>query len=229
MKKNFFTPLTATLILVLSIFSIFFSGCSTKEKPLSLHVSELRSNVYSGKCEYTTLTATYGYRETPYSQDGSVAQKIYALTFTCSEGLNTEISHFISLDYNGKNYKTILRLNPAKNALQATMPIENFNCDTFVAILSYGTENQQITMTSQLPKNMLNHQNALEKLQEKQPSLIKSMCDDKGNFQGEIYQRAVVKNGKCYWYVGLIDKSGKIKAFLLDGISGEPLAVREIF
>lgn len=229
MKKFFHISFLATLVILLSCLGISFSGCANKEKPLTLHVSELRSDVYSGKCEYTTLTATYGYRETPYSQDGNVAQKIYALTFTCSGGLNTEISHFISLDYNGKNYKTVLRLNPAKNALQATMPIEKFNVESFVVVLSYGSETIEITMTSQLPKNMLNHQSALNKLQEKQPSLIKSMCDNNGNFQGEIYQRAVVKNGKCYWYIGLIDKSGKIKALLLDGISGEPLAVREIF
>ena len=57
---------------------------------------------------------------------------------------------------------------------------------------------------------------------------LKNYCDEKGNFNAEIALRVLVKDNHPYWYVGLSNTSGT-KALLLDGFSGEVLAVKDIF
>ncbi len=223
MKKKFIP-----LFLAIISLTALFVGCK-KQEEATLPISELRVNLYQGKTDTTTINASYGYRETPYHADGKISEKTYALTFSCKEHLDDEISYYISFDYNGKNYKAVFQLDHAKNLLKATVPIENFSENTFDITFSHGSENEKITMNSILPENTLSAEDAIKKLREKQPSLLESMKNSEGEFEGEIYQRVIVKNGKSYWYIGLADSAGKIKAFLLDGVSGEPLAVREIF
>ena len=40
--------------------------------------------------------------------------------------------------------------------------------------------------------------------------------------------RIIVKKEKPYWYIGLINQDGTTKALLVDGFSGEVLAIRKI-
>ena len=48
-------------------------------------------------------------------------------------------------------------------------------------------------------------------------------------FNGEIRAKILVRNGKAYWYMGLIDASGRTRALLIDGASGEILAAKDVF
>jgi hypothetical protein len=41
--------------------------------------------------------------------------------------------------------------------------------------------------------------------------------------------RVLVKDNHAYWYIGLCDTEGKLKALLIDGFDGKVLAVRDIF
>ena len=66
--------------------------------------------------------------------------------------------------------------------------------------------------------------------------LYKKLCEneaatfdtltDKNGFVGEIYLRLICEDSP-YYYIGLIEKNGKIRAYLLDAESGKVLAKRE--
>jgi hypothetical protein len=101
--------------------------------------------------------------------------------------------------------------------------------DNFDAKISFGSSEEKISMTSIVPKNALPPELALEKLEKEQEALIKSFKDSEGNFNAEIYMRILVKDNKPYYYVGFASGKDKLKALLVDGITGKTLAIREIF
>ena len=82
-------------------------------------------------------------------------------------------------------------------------------------------------MKSTLPKGTISYKKALEYLQKNQSELVKSYYDD-GEFKAEICMRVLVKDNHPYWYIGLTN-STNTKALLIDGFSGEVLAIRDIF
>ena len=159
--------------------------------------------------------------------DGSVTQKTYAIVFRLKDVQNENITYNVALTFNGKEYKSTFKLNAVNHTLNAILPVENFNLNEFEITLSYSSTNQVIKMKSTLPKGTISHSRALVFLQKHQPDLVKSYYKD-NQFYGEICLRVLVKNNHSYWYVGLTN-SESTKALLIDGISGEVLAVRDIF
>lgn len=63
---------------------------------------------------------------------------------------------------------------------------------------------------------------------ENQPDLINSYKSENG-YNLEIQMRITVKKDKPYWFVGLTSTSGDHKVLLLDGYTGNALAVRDVF
>ena len=50
-----------------------------------------------------------------------------------------------------------------------------------------------------------------------------------GAFGAEITLRVFVNNEKPYWYVGLVRGEHKVVALLIDGVTGDVLAIRELY
>lgn len=214
------------LTLFLSIFLIF-SGCKT-ENTLVPFVSELRSNCYQSDSTDFDISAGYGYIEVNKSFDGKKGQTACLLTFRLNQIQTDMITYNVSLTFNGKDYKSTFKLNPVSHNLTAFMPIENFNLNEFEIILSYGSDTRVIKMKSTLPKNTISYTKALSCLQKSQSALLKTYYDENNKFNAEITLRVLVKDSHPYWYVGLSNANGT-KALLLDGLSGEVLAIKDIF
>ena len=81
-------------------------------------------------------------------------------------------------------------------------------------------------MNSILPTNCLSINEVLSSLEKSQADFINYYKVDL-KFNAEIYARVMVKNQKPYWYIAFGNKES-LKAFLVDGISGEVLAIRQI-
>ena len=107
--------------------------------------------------------------------------------------------------------------------------VENFSKKEFSVSILSGSAPEVITLKSIVPKNTIDYKKALDFLYKDQQNLIKAFCDESGAFNAEIYARIVVKNDKPFWYVGIASGNGNLKALLIDGFSGETLAIREIF
>ncbi len=91
-------------------------------------------------------------------------------------------------------------------------------------VITYGEEEFLMTAQSVLTEKTLTPKDALTKLIALQPDLFTSMTDKYG-FSGEIYLRLIYE-GTPYYYVGVIDREGKITAFLLNAETGKLLAQR---
>ena len=213
-------------ILFLCIITMLLGGCSSKTT-LDEYVSELRSNCYESVESDLNITVGYGYTEKLPNLDGNITQKTYALIFRLKDNQNENITYNITLVHNGKEYKGTFKLNAVSHTLTAILPVDNFNSSEFDITLSYSSTNQVIKMKSTLPKGTISHSKALEYLQKHQSELVNSYYKN-GEFCAEICARVLVKDSHPYWYIGLSNDKGT-KALLIDGFSGEVLAVRDIF
>ena len=216
------------IAIILVVFSLLtFSAC--KSQPgLEVYVSELRSNLYAGESDDIKVKASYGYKETPYQNDGKIGALKPLLTIKLMGKESSQSTYTVSFDFNNQKYSADFRLSPTSHSLIATFEIENFNPEQFNLTLSCGDNLHTINMSSIIPKGTISYVKALECLKQSQPQLIKSFSDADGNFNAEIYARIIVKNDKAYWYVGLAGGNDLLKALLIDGKSGEVLAIREI-
>ena len=219
MKKIILSLMT----IILSFFTILnVVGCK-KTSYLLPYVSELRADVFEGSFSSFTIKAYYGYRETPYINDGKVGNYSHQLTFIL-QGANTEETAFTLEIF---DYKEVVNFEKTPSGkLVARLNVDDFDKKEFDVALGYSSQKIQITMCSLLPEETLDVNEVLLNIEQTQTNLLNSFSPS-GVFQGEIYARIIVKNQKPYWYIALAN--GKtLKAFLVDGLTGEVLAIREV-
>lgn len=218
--------LALTCILLITAAACF-AGCK-KDEGLMPYVSELRAEIYSCDSQDYNIKAFYGFKESPFVNDGNVGEKVYTLTFRMTGEEISEAERTVYLTYKGAEYKAAFALNPVSGALVATAEIENFNLKEFSALIISGSERHTANFKSVLPKNTIDCPAALKFFQTHQSALAQSYCDENGNFNAEIYARVLVKEDKAYWYLGFANGNNRVKALLVDGVTGDVLAVRDV-
>lgn len=203
-------------------------GCAATN-PLTKSVSELRSDIYCGTGEHYSLSACYGFIESPFDNDAIVGTRKYFLRFKLNDKQLTQAAHTVSLNYENKNYSADFKLNPVTHTNIAEIIIEGFKLKEFEVSVSSGGVSEVITMRSILPENTISYTAALDFLYKHQRHLVDSFINKEGEFKAEIYVRVIVKENHSYYYVGIASGNGNLKALLIDGFTGEVLAIREIF
>ena len=218
-----------TILFLISIFaSVFLCSCANIN-PLYDKVSELRSDLFLGEGEHFSLSACYGFKETPFLNDTLVNEKIYYLSFKLKGQPTDNSTKKISMEHDKKLYQAEFKLNPVTHTVVATFEVEGFNLKEFSVTISADSLTEKITLRSILPENTLDYKSALDFLYKDQPTLIEKYSDSNGNFNAEIYARVIVKENAPYWYIGIATGNDNLKALLIDGFTGELLAIREIF
>lgn len=211
--------LIAIFVAVLGVFCFAFTGCDKKSPDLSVHLVELRTNIYVGENDGLKLTCAYGFNK---DIDGE-----YRLTFKLKTSADTPVTYTLNFKHD-KSYTEEFKLNPVSHALTTQIQVDNFTKDTFTVTVYYGGESKEITLTSIRPSNTLDYKTALNSLYKSQPSLLQNYTNG-GAFTGKVRMRLTVKNGKSYYFVSFENGEGQVKALLLDGKNATVLAVREIF
>ena len=212
----------------LSLLLCLCSSCS-KKCELGEYVSLLRSDIFYGESDNYLVKGYYEQRESPLSNDGKVKNKISYLVFTLPNRQSDSVNYSLCFDHNDKSYQLDFKLDPVTHTLSALAEIDEWSNKEFIVYLKFGGQSLQVNMHSTLPQNTISYLTALEKLKEKQKNLIDSYRDESGTFKGEIHVRVLTRENNPYYYVGLISSSGDLKALLIDGLSGELLAIREVF
>ena len=213
-------------VCMLILFSAFFCGCKT-ENHLVNYVSELRTDVFKGESENYRVVANYGYKETPFIADGTAKNKTYRLSFKLLDKETSEATFELSFSHGGKDYSSTFNFDPVSHSLLASVELDDFALKEFSICIANASNSETILMQSLLPKNTISFTSALDHVAKKQSKLIENYTDQNGNFTAEIHLRVLVKEQTAYWFVGIV-KDGNMKAFLVDGISGEILAMKEI-
>lgn len=221
--KKFFAFIIAVCCLV-----CILPACKSQSMLID-RVSQLRLDIFSGKSEHFLVKAWYGFTETPFDNDGNVKERVYQLTFSMPNLDVSNSTYTVNMEHNKKTYSQTFSVNPVTSAVNAVLNVSDFNLKEFIVTIKCDSFSQDVTLKSILPDNTLSYQNALSCLEKNQKTLIDSYYDQNGNFTAEIHLRVLLKDDKPYYYVGLASANGNLKAFLLDGITGEVLAIREIF
>ena len=216
-----------SLILALATTILFIPACKTQVGLID-NVSQLKLNLYEGESSSYRLRAFYGFDESPDARDSKVGNKVYKLTFKLIGKETESVKRSLSFTHRDKKYTADFMFNPVKNSVMTTVEIEDFFENEFEVEIISSNEREKITLSSTLPENSLSFEKALEFLEKNQPSLINSYKDENGVFQGEIHLRVIVKDQKPYWYVGLLSTDKNLKALLIDGFTGDILAIREV-
>lgn len=223
MKKS--VSVLALLLLILSIavsplfyFQLF--SCAEKN-PLYDKVTELRERIYSGNADDLTVKATYGYK----TENGA---KKYCLNFFLESVKDDEIKRSISFSLGETKFDGDFILSPTSGKLCASFRTETAVPDEISVNIRYSSVSTDVLLKSIVPERTMTITQVLDSLSENQKNLVASYTNANGEFDAEIIARVTVKNEKSYWYIG-IKRNEKLVAFLLDGINGETLAVREVF
>ena len=139
------------------------------------------------------------------------------------------MNYSLSFIHNEKTYKTDFKLNPIRHSLIASVEIDDFDLKEFTVTITASGKVETIVMRSSLPDGTITSSEALKHLNQNQAELISAFSDEQGNFNAELYLRVIVKDEKPFWYVGIASGNDNLKALLVDGFTGEVLAIREIF
>ncbi len=228
---NKFIKVFLPIFLLIIVFSFVFTLSACKHRnnnKLSDYLTELRSDIFEGSSENYHVKAAYGFKETPFANDGIIGARVYSLSFLLVDKEPDDVSRKIVFTFNEEEYRLDLKLNPLTDSITAVTEINDFNVKRFSIKIITASETEEISLDSIVPKSTIESDRALEILVEKQSSLIDVYKNDSGVFTGEISERIIVKNDKPYWYIGLLNGKGGTKALLVDGLNGEILAVREI-
>ena len=216
-------------IFTLSVFLLTVSLCTAgceRDGVYVRSVSELRQYIFIGDANGVSLTAFYGFKEFPYENDGKAGEKIYGFTFKIGV-VPDEIKRTVKFSRGGKDYSADFAHDAVSGEYIAFTETDADLTGDFTVDYVCGSAVTRVDMVSVLPKNCLDYKQALAALEKKQKPLLDAYSAD-GAFNAEIYMRIIVREDKPYWYVGIAAGNGDLKALLVDGVSGEILAVREI-
>lgn len=204
---------------------LFTAGC--RENNIYIEkISDLRQDIYTGNADDLTITAHYGFKESPFIADGKASDKVYGYTFTLHI-IPDEIKRSVEFSDENKKYSAVFELDDLTSEYKAFIETQKHFHRQFTITLICGTDIQEVMLTSLVPDNCIEYQKALGILTEKQKPLFDAYTIG-GEFNAEIYMRIFVKDLKPYWYVA-IASNDKLKAMLIDGFNGELLAVKDIF
>ncbi len=217
---------SAIFALVLSLFCLFtFTLVACKKKVEYFdYVSELRSNILLAQEENFSLRVYAVKKESPYAADGIPQESAPRLEvyFLAPDGDKT-----VTLSCEIDNRK-----------IEGEMSFDNVKCEYYYYrtldvsalssvdfVVTYGEREIKMTAKSVLTEKTLSPKVILSKLSQEKKRLFSSMTDKYG-FTGEIYLRLIYEDSP-YYYVGVIDRQGKIFAFLMNAETGKILAERE--
>ena len=223
MKNKLFKKLIGLIVVV----AVVICSVSCKENvDLKLYVSQLRLGVYQGAFEDYKITAFAEDRETPFLLDGFVGTKEYIMTVKVEKQKGSCDGVFIKLDYDDVSVESKLEYNPLNGKFISEIKVSKLpTSSSILATIKCEELECSCELTTQKNAGTISYENALNSLKNSEPSLIKNLFETT-NICTEIHIRLIAEGDKNYYYIGLVDKDGKIKAFLIDGLSGEVLAKR---
>ncbi len=217
-KRIYFFFLTFCLL-----FLALLSACQKKIDYFD-YVSELRDNIFTAETEEYSLRIYSVKKESPYAADGipkevSARTEIYFLT---PEG-DKECQ--ISFSDGKQTYGGEMSFDNVKAEFYYSCSLNISELKEIPCEIRYGDIELSLTATSVKSEKTIAPKPLLNILEKEETELFSSMTDKYG-FTGEIYCRLIFEES-AYYYVGIIDRSGNIQAFLINAETGKILAKRQ--
>lgn len=226
-KKAFSTPANRLLRIFLALFfafSLFSLASCKKETDYFSYVSELRSNVLLCKTDEYSLRAYATTKEYPYATDGVAHESTTRLEIFLLANDTTK-EYYIYFTVNGKEYGGDMTFDNVKSEYYYSCALDASALQELPVRIECGENKTQLTATSVRTPDTLTPKQALTHLKNAQSELFTSLTDKHG-FAGEIQIRLIYEEHP-YYYIGVINRSGKTTAYLMNANTGKLLAKRE--
>ncbi len=223
MKKMF---LAGSLLLCLAAL-LPAAGCA-KKIDLTDYVSEFRSDIYTGTQEEYSVFASVSYKEYPYVADGNVGETEPLLEVTLSVPDNTK-TYSLSFSYGEiekqaeLSFDSVMMVHTWSESLPAPSETE-----IEFTITSDEEDAQPVCITAKSAKqeNTLSLSDLLTRVSQAESDRFAALTSER-SFLGEMYVRLLYEADDCFYYIGLIDRNGKVYSMLADAETGEIIATRE--
>ena len=224
MKKLFYKKYLHFFLLCVLIFSfsLCFTACKKKIDYFS-YVSELRENIFIAETDEYSLRAYSIVKETPYHADGIAMEtsRRIEVYFIAPQG---DKNCKLTLTLDGEEYGGEMSFDNVKTQYFWTCTLDVSKCSSLNVSIQYGESTLHFTAKSVLSGKELAPALILQNIVKENPDIFYALCDKYG-FAGEIYLRLIYEENP-YYYVGIIDRTGKIYAFLVNAVTGKTLAKR---
>lgn len=199
-----------------------FSGCKKNIDYFS-YVSELRNNIFIAENEEFSLRIHSVIKEVPYAADG-IAHEQTALTEIYLIAPNTTKNYQLKMQVGEKEYGGELSFDNVKTEYFLSFSLNISNLKELTCDIIFEDSVVSLTAISVLHNETLSPKEILSCVQAYNPNVFTNLTDKYG-FAGEIHLRLLYEDSP-YYYVGVINRSGDIHAFLVNATNGKVLAER---
>ncbi len=221
MKGKFYKRLLSIIVVLV----VVLTSISCKDTlDLSIYISQLRLSIYEGQSENVTLTVYAEERENPFIIDGFVGELKKVLVVKLDSNGRTIDSASVSLEFDGVNYTGDFEFSPLNGKYIAEIFVDELpNSPTVNAVFKCGEESLNLELKTQIKSGNLSYNEVLDAVKKYDNQTVKELFNTT-NVSTEIHIRIISDKNKNYYYVGFSERSGKMHAYLVDGVSGEVLA-----
>lgn len=211
MKIHYFAPLVAAVLIA--------AGCAA-DTDYSEYISEDRYGLYLYEDDNLKIKLCQSQKETPFVADGVCGKKSALTEIFVSTPQSCKQVEITSESFTGgeMNYLS------ARGVWHMSFGGDVEGNEVSVTLTTDG-KSEDYTLQNVITDDVMNGKQALDCVREHAAGLFEELTEN-GTFNGEIFLR-LLYDGKCYYYVGICDREGKISAFLVDGNTGRIVAERE--
>lgn len=186
------------------------------------YLSDVRSDLFCAETENFSVTLSCVSREYPYVSDGVASAKtdLVEIVLKSESGGTYEIYILDDTVWGGE-----MSFRNVSGDYYYSRGTERFpEGSVSLRVVRNGKEETTVTATSVKNENTLSVDGALSSAIQAEGDTVGALTKD-GLFYGEIYVR-LLRRDKNYYYVGIVDKTGRTVSLLLDAETGEVLARR---
>lgn len=222
-KRRFLHLKNALCLLLALLFSCLLAACN-KEIDYFDYVSELRSNIFLAEADGFSLRIYAVTKENPYLTDGIPMERSTRVEAYLIAPEGDEACNF-AFTYADKTHGGEMSFDNVKTEYYYSCTLDVSEATELPCHIEYGEKTLDLKAVSVRTEDTLTPQNILNDLRNEETKLFASLTDKYG-FAGEIYLRLIYEDSP-YYYVGIIDRSGNINAFLINAKTGKILAKRK--
>lgn len=225
MKFSLLSFLKKGLCALICIPAVFFLfACAQDKDDLFFHVSEYRNNILFANEGDLSLKIYSFEKETPYLADGIKRERASGAEFylTAPSG---DKDYELSFSLDGKQYGGDMSFDNVKREYYYYVTVDISALSTLAVKIEDGDAAYELNARTVKTEELLPAREILKNIEISEKEYF-SEHTKKNRFQGEIHVRLIFET-ELYYYVGLVDRNGKILSLLCDGKTGKILAKRE--
>ena len=194
---------------------------------LSLYISQNRQIAYTAACENYQVTLYGEERETPFISDGYVGSMKKVLTVRIEDYKTALDDASITLTYGDYTAVGKFEFSPLNGKFTTEIEVEKLPTDSEIyAVINSGGEEEKITLKTFLIDGEIGYNEALSSVSKTAAKEINNMLEEGGSI--EVRLRKIIEKERLYYYVSIIDKTGKTLAYLVDGSNASILATKNL-